>query len=139
MYRPTVRYAEIYKTYIEEVFHATTLDRNQIIRLALFVAANSPEYNAILSEYKYADVLLPRPKWSPNQSALWQSQEPTEMEEGGTSHVIDGREASFSEVVDVSRAGAAGATTQGENTRREGSIREGVIKATGGSISFALN
>jgi hypothetical protein len=139
MYRPTVRYSEIYREYVDRVFHATSLDRNQIIRLALFVAANSPEYNAILSEYKKADVSLPHVGWEPHQWQLWQSQEPTEIEEGGTSHVIDGRKAGTSEVADVSRAGTAGATTPGENTRREGQIREGVIKATGGSISFALN
>jgi hypothetical protein len=132
MYRPTVRYSEIYREYVDEVFHATNLDRNQIIRLALFVAANSPEYNEILSEYRKADVLLPRPKWSPNQSALWQSQEPMEIEEGGTSHVIDGRETSTSEVVTGRGNGSStGATTPGENTRREGEVRQR-IKATGG-------
>ncbi|MGM0828076.1 MAG: hypothetical protein ACQEU4_07650 [Bacillota bacterium] len=139
MYRPTVRYADIYGQYVNDVFHATNLDRNQIIRLALFVAANSPEYNAILSEYKKADVSLPHAGWKPHQSSLWQSQEPTEIEEGGTSHVIDGRKAGTSEVANISRSGTFGATTPGENTRREGPIREGVIKATGGSISFALN
>jgi hypothetical protein len=138
MYRPTVRYSEIYRKYVDDVFHATNLDRNQIIRLALFVAANSPEYNAILSEYKKADVSLPHAGWEPHQSPLWQSQEPSEIEEGGTSHVIDGREAGTSEVADVSRVGAAGTKAQGENTRREGQIRER-IKATGGGISFALN
>jgi hypothetical protein len=139
MYRPTVRYSEVYREYVDRVFHATTLDRNQIIRLALFVAANSPEYNAILSEYKKADVSLPHAGWEHHQSPLWQSQEPTEIEEGGTSHVIDGRKAGTSEVADVSRAGITGATPSEQNTRREGPIREGVIKATGGGISFALN
>ena len=136
MYRPTVRYSEIYRDYVDQVFHATTLDRNQIIRLALFVAANSPEYNAILSEYKKADVSLPHAGWEPHQSPLWQSQEPTEIEEGGTSHAIDGRKAGTSEVADVSRSGAIGEA--GENTRREGQVRER-IKATGGGISFSLN
>jgi hypothetical protein len=133
MYRPTVRYADVYRDYVSDVFHATNLDRNQIIRLALFVAANSPEYNAILRQYQKDDVSLPRPKWHPNQSPLWMEQEPIGIEEGGTSNVIDGRKAGAGPVVDVSRAGAPGT-----DTRREGAIREGVIKTTGG-ISFSFD
>ncbi len=36
MYRPTVRYDDVFKEYIDSLFHATHLDRNQIIRAALF-------------------------------------------------------------------------------------------------------
>jgi len=38
LYRPTVRYDDLFKTYVDQVFKSTTLDRNQIIRLALFSA-----------------------------------------------------------------------------------------------------
>ncbi|WP_226677055.1 hypothetical protein [Rossellomorea aquimaris] len=138
MYRPTVRYSEVYRKYVDDVFHATSLDRNQIIRLALFVAANSPEYNAILRQYQKADVLLPRPTWRPNQLPLWMEQDPEIKEEGEDVNVIDGRKTGTSEVTDVSRAGAAGTQASGENTRREGQIREGVIRSSGG-ISFTLN
>lgn len=58
-YRPTIRYPDIYKEYVESVFEATDLDRNQIIRLALFVAAHSKEYKTILEKYKFPDVPLP--------------------------------------------------------------------------------
>lgn len=59
VYRPTVRYPDVYKPYIENVYKATTLDWNQIIRLVLFVAAHSSEYKTILNKYKLADVPLP--------------------------------------------------------------------------------
>ena len=134
MYRPTVRYSEVYREYVDDVFHATSLDRNQIIRLALYVAANSPDYNAILSEYKKADVPLPRPKWRPNQSALWLEQDPQIKEEGEDVNAIDGGKADTCPVI---VAGGAGTAEAGTNTRRAGEIRQR-IKATGG-ISFTLN
>jgi hypothetical protein len=137
MYRPTVRYDDVYRDYVGDVFHATTLDRNQIIRLALFVAANSQEYNAILSEYKKADVsTLPHAKWQPDQSPLWQGQSYSE-EKGGTSHVIDGRKTSVVSVADVNRSGGTTTSEEGKVARREGEIQDR-IKATGG-ITFKVD
>ena len=43
VYRPTVRYADVFRDYIDSIFQATTLGRNQIIRGALFAAAQSKE------------------------------------------------------------------------------------------------
>jgi hypothetical protein len=73
-YRPTVRYPDMYKEYVEKVFQATTLDRNQIIRLALFVAAHSDEYKAILKNHQTADVPLPRPDWRKDEERCWKDQ-----------------------------------------------------------------
>jgi hypothetical protein len=73
-YRPTVRYSDIYKDYVEDVYKATHLDRNQIIRLALFIAAHSPEYNAILKKYKIGDVSLPHPGWEKDEERAWKDQ-----------------------------------------------------------------
>lgn len=73
-YRPTVRYPDIYKDYVEDVYKATHLDRNQIIRLALFIAAHSPEYNAILQKYKIDDVSLPHPVWEKDEERAWKEQ-----------------------------------------------------------------
>jgi hypothetical protein len=137
MYRPTVRYSEVYRDYVDQVFHATTLDRNQIIRLALFIAANSPDYNAILSEYKKADVPLPRPTWRPNQSALWMEQDPELKEEGEDVNAIDGGKADTRPVIAAGRGGSAGSAEAGTNTRRAGEIRQR-IKATGGVV-FTVN
>jgi hypothetical protein len=133
MYRPTVRYSEVYRQFVDDAFHATSLDRNQIIRLALFIAASSPDYNEILRQYQRKDVPLPRPKWRPNQSPLWMEQEPIGIEEGEDVNAFDGRKTGAGPVADVSRAGAPGT-----DTRREGAIREGVIKTTGG-ISFSFD
>ena len=74
VYRPTVRYPDVYKTYIENVFKSTTLDRNQIIRLALFVASHSEEYKTILEKYKIADVPLPHPDWGLDEDGCWKDQ-----------------------------------------------------------------
>lgn len=70
-YRPTVRYSTVYKKYVDAVFKATTLDRNQIIRLALFVSAHSPEYINILKKYKIGDVSLPHPDWGLDEEDCW--------------------------------------------------------------------
>jgi hypothetical protein len=36
LYRPTVRYEEFFKDYVEELFHCTGLDRRELFRAALF-------------------------------------------------------------------------------------------------------
>jgi hypothetical protein len=59
VYRPTVRYAPEFREYVDAVFRATTLDRNQIIRAALFAAAYSKEFQDILLKFKRKDVPLP--------------------------------------------------------------------------------
>ncbi|MDW7617259.1 hypothetical protein SC499_21905 [Peribacillus simplex] len=56
----SIRYADIYKGYVESDFKAIELDRNQIIRLALFVAAHTSEYKTNLEKYKFPDVPLDR-------------------------------------------------------------------------------
>lgn len=74
-YRPTVRYDAAYQTYINSLFRATMLDRNQLIRLALFTAGHSDDYYAILRQYARKDVLtLPSPIWKPDQTGYWMEQ-----------------------------------------------------------------
>lgn len=77
--------ADVYKEYIEEVASVTSLDRTQVIRLALFTAAHSPAFWEVLEEYKKGDVSLPSPGWE-----LWEdrfflevSPKPTAGEGGG--------------------------------------------------------
>jgi hypothetical protein len=74
MYRPTVRYSEVYRNYVEDAFKATRLDRNQILRLALFVAAHTKEFNNILKSYKVSDVPLPSPQWTIEEEGFWREQ-----------------------------------------------------------------
>ena len=80
VYRPTVRYPDMYKEYVEDVFKATSLDRNQIIRLALFVAGHSNEYKKILEKYRFADVPLPQPQWTCTDDRCWKDQNYVEKE-----------------------------------------------------------
>lgn len=78
MYRPTVRYADVFKEYVEFLYEATSLDRNQIIRAALFTAAHTNEFQQLLSHYQRRDVSLPSPDWGLDQHSLWMEQNPVE-------------------------------------------------------------
>ncbi|PGK20733.1 hypothetical protein CN902_27740 [Priestia megaterium] len=82
-YRPTVRYHSIYRTYVDSLFQATELDRNQIIRCALFTAAHNPVFLALMNQYKMSDVPLPSSPWQPSSHPLWMEQEPNTEEKGG--------------------------------------------------------
>ncbi|MDM8150067.1 hypothetical protein [Priestia megaterium] len=85
-YRPTVRYHSIYRTYVDNLFRATELDRNQIIRCALFTAAHNPIFLALMNQYKMNDVPLPSSPWQPSSHRLWMEQEPNIEEKGGGEH-----------------------------------------------------
>jgi hypothetical protein len=82
VYRPTVRYAPVFRDYVDAVFHATTLDRNQIIRAALFTAAHTKEFQELMKQHKKKDVSLPHPKWGLSDNQFWLEQSP-EMVKGG--------------------------------------------------------
>lgn len=71
MYRPTVRYDDVFKEYVDAVFGATDLDRNQIIRAALFVAAHTPEFRSLLQSYREGDKNIPVPPWSKQDDHYW--------------------------------------------------------------------
>ena len=73
-YRPSVRYSEAYEKYVKAVDESTHLDRNQIIRLALFIAGHSSEYQSILEKYKKPDTTLPRAYWGLEEDGLWKNQ-----------------------------------------------------------------
>jgi len=82
VYRPTVRYDDVFKTYVDALFQGTHLDRNQIIRAALFTAVHSKEFHNLLKPYQKADVPLPSPLWSLEQNSLWQHQS-SKVDTGG--------------------------------------------------------
>ncbi|OIK14245.1 hypothetical protein BIV60_12115 [Bacillus sp. MUM 116] len=91
-YRPTVRYCDEFKNYINETFRATRLDRNQILRLALFVAAHSDEFKRLLEQYKRRrDVPASSPNWSLNDHHLWMESAPRSVGEGGNENINDSR------------------------------------------------
>ncbi|MRX56147.1 hypothetical protein GJU41_19500 [Bacillus idriensis] len=76
VYRPTVRYPDVFKEYVDDLFRATTLDRNQIIRAALFAAAISPSFESILLKHKKKDVLFPSSPWLMDHHWVWMEQNP---------------------------------------------------------------
>src|SRR5688500_16034069 len=82
VYRPTVRYADEFKEYVDNLFQATDLDHNQIIRAALFSAAFSPAFESILKQRKKKDVPLPSASWLMDHHWLWLEQNPSKQEEG---------------------------------------------------------
>ncbi|PWA05484.1 hypothetical protein DCC39_18025 [Pueribacillus theae] len=85
MYRPTVRYDDVYKKYVNDVFHATNLDRNQIIRLALFLLPHTKEGQEFLSQHLKKDFSLPSARWMVNDGWLWMERQGKSRLEGGTS------------------------------------------------------
>jgi len=106
MYRPTVRYNNVYRTYVNELFNATILDRNQIFRLALFTAAYNPRFIEILEQHQRKDVPLPSPKWSHSMHHIWLEQD-MDVKEGGSNNDYSEREretSSSSEIFGTSEA-----------------------------------
>ncbi|MFL0365396.1 hypothetical protein ACH0BF_20525 [Pseudobacillus sp. 179-B 2D1 NHS] len=114
VYRPTVRYHSTFKKYVDDLFYATHLDRNQIIRAALFAAAHSKEFHSILRSSKKKDVPLPHPKWSLDQAGLWREQNPDIKEKGEDVNACNRRK------------------TSGEESGREREIFARTRKAGGG-------
>lgn len=82
VYRPTVRYADDFKEYVDDLFHATNLDRNQIIRAALFYAAFSSSFQSIMNQYKKNDISLPSAQWFEDHHWLWMEVNPSKQERG---------------------------------------------------------
>ncbi|MBT2661969.1 hypothetical protein [Bacillus sp. ISL-45] len=106
MYRPTVRYADSYQQYVDKMFQSTHLDRNQIIRAALFTAAYSEEFLKLMSQNKKGDVPLPSPLWELDNTPLWREQSPKITGEGREVNDHNDRKG---EVEDYSRVVKSGA------------------------------
>ncbi len=100
MYRPTVRYSDIYKTYVDEIFHATRLDRNQIIRCALFTAAHNPLFLTLINTFKKSDVPLPSALWTDNHHVLWLEQD-IKIEKGRSADDFDRRKKQTSNPIKI--------------------------------------
>lgn len=136
MYRPTVRYHEAFRDYVDGLFQSTHLDRNQIIRAALFTAAHSPGFLRLMNENKKGDVLLPSPVWQLSDSRLWMEQNPNiEKREGDVSNVND-RGAGK---IESNRFTARESDVRSETGRQQsdqGRIRE---VCTGGGIKIRIS
>lgn len=104
MYRPTVRYDDIYRTYVDGLFKATKLDRNQILRCALFAAAYNHQFLTLMKHYKKDDVPLPSPPWSHSSHQLWLEQEANREENGGSQLDYIERKRASSNITEISGA-----------------------------------
>jgi hypothetical protein len=71
MYRPTVRYDDLFKEYVDKLNETTRLDSNQIMRLALFLLGHTREGKEIINRCSLPDVTLPTPPWDKNNHKLW--------------------------------------------------------------------
>lgn len=98
MYRPTVRYPDIYKEFVNELFCLTGLDRNKIIRCCMFTAIYNPEFIRIIETYKHKDVPLPSPKWALTEDHLWLEQDGIAKNKEGREDANINRKAATSEI-----------------------------------------
>lgn len=71
IYRPTVRYDKVFGEYVNELFHVSTLDRNEIIRLALFTAPLGALFRSKVELYLNNGAAFPAPPWTPQMIHLW--------------------------------------------------------------------
>lgn len=141
MYRPTVRYDEIFRDYVDVLFHATYLDRNQIIRAALFTAAHSKEFHKLLDSHKKKDASLPTPGWMLTDDRYWMEQCPKVKEKGEDVNVkCGGTEANSEATRNVVRRESeeSGRFEQVARRRREIPSERIEIRNKGG-ISFTFN
>lgn len=127
MYRPTVRYDDKYKDYVDQVFKATSLDRNQIIRLALFAAPFSPLFQYQIKKHMTSP--LPPACWEVTDHGLWLEQTYNTIEEGKD---VNGDNQEISTTGDP--AGLRETNTLcGATERREREVyQQRVIKQSGG-------
>ncbi|WP_416149524.1 hypothetical protein ACM26V_00545 [Salipaludibacillus sp. HK11] len=81
MYRPTVRMDDCFRDWIDQVKDVTGLDRNQIIRLAIYAAPFSDVFKQQINSRKQVDVSLPSPIWKgitdggPWRNSTWNNKE----------------------------------------------------------------
>jgi hypothetical protein len=143
MYRPTVRYDDTYKKYIDDVFKSTFLDRNQIIRLALFVAAHTDAFKQVLNEYRRQGVsCLPSPSWELWEYGYWLDAEYKQKRRGGNVNA-DNRRKNGATVINEETS--PGRNNAQENrciespSRRPGQIpAERIIRNANGGIRITI-
>lgn len=145
MYRPTVRYDDIFREYVNSLFHVTHLDRNQIIRAALFVAGHSKDFHNLMNEYKKIDVSIPSPLWDSDQHRYWMEQSPGKEERGKDVNVKHGGTKKTENVIgayEPERRSAENEQYRCEQpeTRRSGEIPSQRIVTKGkGGIKITIN
>lgn len=75
MYEPKIRCADAYREYIDRLYKATKLDRNQIVRLAMFCAPFSGLFQSKIEGRHLKDgQTLPPASWNQKQDGIWLTQ-----------------------------------------------------------------
>ncbi|AST92990.1 hypothetical protein BC6307_17845 [Sutcliffiella cohnii] len=88
VYRPTVRYHEYFRKYVDDLFSLTSLDRSQIIRAALFTAAYSNDFKNLMKQYlKNEEAVIPFPSWKRTEKKYWLEMNPETYGEISTADV----------------------------------------------------
>ncbi|AST93271.1 hypothetical protein BC6307_19410 [Sutcliffiella cohnii] len=105
-----MRYDEAFQSYVEELFKATTLDRNQIMRLALYSAPYSKLFLAQLNAHKRVDVALPFPTWNVFDHHYWRGKPVADDGRGGDVNAAE-------KVIDISKSGQSRKVHDGQPIR----------------------
>ncbi|HHY72310.1 MAG TPA: hypothetical protein GX497_03615 [Bacillus bacterium] len=93
MWRPALRCDSTYKNYIDSLHENTILDKNQIMRLMMFVAAHSEDFIQIITEYKRDGVTkLPLVPWQSWEDALWLNQTYKSKQSTAINNIIENKE-----------------------------------------------
>lgn len=97
IYEPRIRCAEAYRDYVNQLYANTTLDRNQIMRLMMFVAPFSGLFQSTVEKkLRQGRDSIPSPIWTPKADLLWLTQ-------GGEGHQLQDKGA---EVINVGTIGS---------------------------------
>ncbi|OIJ22064.1 hypothetical protein BKP45_05145 [Anaerobacillus alkalidiazotrophicus] len=129
VYRPTVRYDDLYKKYVDQVFKATSLDRNQIIRLALYAAPFSPLFQHQLKKHMTSP--LSSALWEATDHGLWLEQS-FHQKEGGSD--VNGNCKEVSTVRKPQPPIPVSRSTEG----REGAVYEKRVYRQSGGITIKI-
>lgn len=142
MYRPTVRMDDVFKDWIEEVVKETKLDRNQIIRLALFSAPYSETFKEQINKRREGDVRVSPALWNKDSDGdLWRCSTWGKQTRGDDVSEFNGARKGISEKFSpkVERPTESDVT---KNQRREREVRQpkifkpGATKKGGIKINF---
>ncbi|WP_142386548.1 hypothetical protein [Bacillus sp. Marseille-P3661] len=139
MYRPTVRMDDVYKDYLEELTEVTTLDRNQLIRLALFSAPFNRLFIAQVETHLKDNSSLPSAKWEVFDHGYWLEQTYKSLEgENDVNVNVSGAAETRRDSIGIEREGNQVDRRIQPQPRREGTVfNNEPIKCTGG-IRFSL-
>lgn len=128
------------KAYIDDIFHSTTLDRNQYVRLAIFYSMFSDDFQNKLSKYLKGGNLLPSPTFNSHEEWFWREQCPSDKEGGKGDNVDTTRTATTENVTPSSQQSESTENRcDPEKTRQSRQVCQRIEFENKGGISFTLD